>query len=178
MSIPALGVGVQKAVDVVAKPSEMAYDALTGKTVSSYGIPSNLTQVGWWSAYTDKDKTYAAPEPGGQLGNANIAVFVAHTALDDQHGVFAHLGELKVGQIIYLSGIDVQHHQVKQTWVMIAKALSAEKADINALNNAINAAPAATGAAFITCSGPINSALGHHEFNTVVFAKLLSVSVA
>lgn len=151
---------------------------MTGKTGSAYGIPPNLTQVGWWSAYTDKGKTYAAPQPGGALGNANIAVFIAHTALDDKHGVFAKLPELAVGQKIYISGQDARHQRVTLIFEMIGKAPTPKKSDEDALAKSIDNAPAATRAAFITCSGPIDWKRGHHEYNTVVFADLVAMTGA
>lgn len=162
--IPALGVGtLRHPVPVKGMPS----------SDDTYGIPPNFTQVGWWNGYRNHGEFVSAPKPGGQPGNANIAVFIAHTGLDDKSGVFAHLGELKPGNRVYIFGIDRQGHRGYLTLRVLGES-PAKKSNTQALNDAIDAAPAATRAAFITCSGKIDWSIGHHEYNTVMFADIRS----
>jgi hypothetical protein len=151
-------------------PTVWAENKVTGVYGWSYGIPNNLTQVAWWSADQNNN---AAPKPGGPRGNSNIAVFVAHTGLDDVHGVFAKLSSLREGDSIYIGGIDAKGVRGTLTMRVIGSA-TAPKANSIELATAINQAPAATRAVFGTCAGRLSSDKQTHKDNRVVFADIVA----
>ena len=144
---------------------------LGGKPSLQYGIPPNLTQVSWWSA--DQNGS-AAPLLGGSVGNANIAVFWAHTSIDDIRGVFAQLETLQPGDVIYIQGRDLAGKRGTMTLRVIVPAVLTDKTKPEQLDAALSAAPAATRAAFGTCAGTVSADLRSHQQNAWVFADIVA----
>lgn len=132
---------------------------LGGKLVPSFTTPPDTAQgmmtTTWWSS---------GPKPGAP----GTAVILGHTQIGG-YGVFNHLGQLRAGQVVGVSG-----HGVTLKFEVILTRSGIKKTDATALRGTLEHPPAGARLALITCSGHFN---GHESVeNTVVFAKLVASS--
>ena len=137
----------------------------------AYGVPDNLTDVTWWN---QDDRGIPAPKPGGPPGNANIALFFGHTGINGDVGVFDKLYTLQVGQRVTLIGYDALGRTIKMVLEVVRVVPQLDKSNPNALNDSIDAAPAATRVSFITCFGKVNQAIASSDANSEVDTAIIS----
>jgi Sortase domain len=151
--VPSIGVNTS----VAAKPTEMAHDPFINKTVPSFGVPDDLYTTTWWSS---------GPKPG----SSGMAVVLGHTQIGG-YGVFNKLAKLKPAQVIGLT-----HGNTTLRFEVLAVHTGISKKDPTALQTTLAHHPAAARLALLTCSGNFNQGFRESAENTVVFAKLVSVS--
>lgn len=135
---------------VGAKPTQMQWDPFLQKQVPSFGIPSDLSSVVWWSS-------------GAKPGQDGLAVIVGHT---NHRGwaVFNALATVRPGAIVVVAG-----HAAKIRYRVIDVVRAIPKADGSALARTLSHAPAGARLALITCTGTFNGETTVE--NTVVFAE-------
>jgi len=170
LRIPAIGVSAA----VAPGKSAVEYDPHTGQQSLAFPVPPNLEDVTWWQGGPNPSEhiTFApAPKPGGQ----GIAILTMHSSLGGVgYGVGNHLGQLRLGQLINVTGWDTGAHQLRLTFAVIGKQQHLDKANPGALSAAIRQAPAGTRLVLVTCSGSVNYTISSSNFNTVVYATLKS----
>jgi hypothetical protein len=151
--VPNIGVNTT----VAAKPTELANDPFLNKTVPSFGVPDDMYTTTWWSS-------------GPQPGSRSMAVVLGHTQIGG-YGVFNKLAQLKPTQVIGLTrGTTILRFEV------LAVHTGISKKDPTALQTTLAHHPTAARLALLTCSGNFNQGYRESAENTVVFAKLVSIS--
>jgi hypothetical protein len=150
---PTIGVNTT----VAPKPTEMAHDPFLNKTVPSFGVPADMYTTTWWSS---------GPKPGAR----GMAVLLGHTQIGG-YGVFNKLAHLKSGQ-----AIGVTRGTTTLRFEVLAVHTGISKKDPTALQTTLAHHPAAARLALLTCSGNFDQGYRESAENTVVFAKLVSVS--
>jgi hypothetical protein len=168
MTIPGLN---KDEFGVVSMPAERG----------SYVIPNNLTQAALWSGTVVKGVFQAAVLPGCAPGNANMAIMIAHTGLDDKSGVFVNQNtKLKVGDVATLIGVDTAGHHGTLQLRLCAFSPPVEKFkkngvyDKQAFERALKAAPACARVATATCAGSIDWSIKHHKEIGIVYWDVVS----
>jgi LPXTG-site transpeptidase (sortase) family protein len=111
----------------------------------------------WWSS---------GPRPGGH----GMAVILGHTQIGG-YGVFNNLAKLKVRDTI-----GVIRGNTTLRFVVEAVHTGISKKDPTALQSVLSEHPADARLALLTCSGHFNQSYRESAENTVVFARLVSVS--
>jgi LPXTG-site transpeptidase (sortase) family protein len=151
--VPAISVNTK----VIPKPTEMDNDPFLNKVVPSFGVPDDMYTTTWWSS-------------GPQPGSRGMAVVLGHTQIGG-YGVFNNLAKLKRGDPIGLS-----HGHTTLKFAVIAVHTGISKKDPTALQTLLANHPKQARVALLTCSGYFNQSYRESAENTVVFAKLVSVS--
>jgi hypothetical protein len=151
--VPTIGVNTS----VAAKPTELAHDPFINKTVPSFGVPDDMYTTTWWSS---------GPKPG----STGMAVLLGHTQIGG-YGVFNKLAKLRPTQVIGLT-----RGNTTLRFEVLAVHTGISKKDPTALQTTLAHHPAAARLALLTCSGNFNQGYRESAENTVVFAKLVSVS--
>lgn len=151
--VPAINVNTR----VIPKPTEMDNDPFLNKTVPSFGVPDDMYTTTWWSS---------GPQPGGR----GMAVVLGHTQIGG-YGVFNNLGKLKAGD-----PIGVARGTTTLKFDVIAVHTGVSKKDPTALQTLLANHPPQARLALLTCSGYFNQSYRESAANTVVFARLVSVS--
>jgi hypothetical protein len=151
--IPSIGVNTS----VTAKPTELDHDPFLGRRVKSFGVPDNMYTTTWWSS---------GPRPGGR----GMAIVLGHTQIGG-YGVFNKLGTMRPGDVIGLTHAD---RVLRFSVIAVKRGISKRKA--NGLRNVLAAHPPRARLALLTCSGRFNGNFRESAENTVVFARLDSVT--
>lgn len=151
--VPAIDVNTK----VIPKPTEMDNDPFVNRVVPSFGVPDDMYTTTWWSS-------------GPQPGSRGMAVVLGHTQIGG-YGVFNNLATLKPGDAV---GVSHRHTTLKFAVVAVHTGIS--KKDPTALQTLLANHPKQARLALLTCSGYFNQSYRESAENTVVFAKLVSVS--
>jgi LPXTG-site transpeptidase (sortase) family protein len=151
--VPAIGVNTT----VKPKPTERAMDPFLDKIVPSFGVPDDMYTTTWWAS---------GPKPGAR----GMAVVLGHTQIGG-YGVFNKLGKLKPGQAVGLT-----HGTTTLKFSVLSVHTGISKKDPTALQTVLANHPASARLALLTCSGNFNQGFRESAENTVVFARLVSVS--
>jgi len=168
--IPAIGLNTSISPGL----SSWQPDKHTGRTTLTFPVPADMTTVTWWQGGPDAlGNNVAAPMPG----SSGVAIMTMHSSLDNRgYGVGNRLGELHKGQRIGVEGKDISGSNTLDTFNVLGVKTSLNKADPDALHQAILAAPPGTRLIFITCSGTANYAISSSNFNTLVYAEMIGSS--
>jgi LPXTG-site transpeptidase (sortase) family protein len=151
--VPAIDVNTK----VTPKPTEMDNDPFLNKVVPSFGVPDDMYTTTWWSS-------------GPQPGSRGMAVVLGHTQIGG-YGVFNDLAKLKRGDSIGVArGNTILKFQVMSVHTGISKK------DPTALQTLLANHPSQARLALLTCSGYFNQSYRESAENTVVFARLVSVT--
>jgi hypothetical protein len=151
--VPAINVNTK----VTPKPTEMDNDPFLNKVVPSFGVPDDMYTTTWWSS-------------GPQPGSRGLAVVLGQTQIGG-YGVFNDLAKLRPGD-----SVGVAHGHTTLKFSVIAVHTGISKKDPTALQTLLANHPRQARLALLTCSGYFNQSYRESAANTVVFAKLVSVS--
>ncbi|WP_460458142.1 class F sortase [Angustibacter peucedani] len=124
------------------------------QTDRSLTVPESFDDVGWWSG---------GPHPGGP----GATLFAGHVSSRSGPGVFYRLKDLRVGDPITVDRAD----QTTAVFRVVGRASYPRSAFPDEVVYRITGKPSIH---LVTCDGPFDSRIGHHEDNLVVFADLVS----
>lgn len=112
-------------------------------------VPERLADASWW-------RDSARP------GQAAPAVILGHTANDGRRGVFARLGTLEPGALIWVMSGDQVRRFVVQRRVQTAKTAFPE--DVTSPTDGPTLR-------LVSCTGDIDTATNRHTDNVIVYAQ-------
>jgi len=152
-ALPASAKPVHLAIPAIGVNASIQTVGLSKTGSGDIGIPSNFTDVAWYNG---------SPAPG----NPGIAIIDGH--LDGRYApqaVFYHLGELDLGQSIYVT----DSAGTMREFVVTERELIGSKADTSALFASSNTPQLA----LITCAGDWLPDKHQYTDRIVVFATLV-----
>lgn len=112
-------------------------------------VPERLADASWW-------RDSARP------GQPAPAVILGHTANDGRRGVFAKLGTLKAGALVWVMSGDQVRRFVVQRVAQTAKSAFPEDVTAPTTGPALR---------LVSCTGDIDTATNRHTDNVIVYAQ-------